>query len=258
MNTRFSMNGSLVTSLAALALMVITLLVTVPPLLGAVFGRSAQGTDPADRIAMHVEQHKELMDTYKARFNGRSVFFRPPPPPRRDPPPQVVETPVREEPKPPPPPPPGPPPPPTNYQGPGVAVVLGDRVLFRNTTGRDGGTWIAVGEEKDGIEVVATNAPRSVTVRHQRGEYEVPVFNWEMPFFQDSSMAGQPIPGLISAPSSPSSNDAAQQPSRPGQRTAPPPGAGRSRAVPTRSDASAREAAFEQGIEMPEDESPNK
>ena len=199
MNTRPSLSGSLVTSIIALVLLSVTVLASLPSVLAAAFGGGAGEKDPSDTIAALIDEHEALMATYQERFNGRSVFFRPPAPapPKREV--RVREEPKHEVPKPEPPP-PGPPPPPATYQGPAVSIVLGDKVLFKGPGGRSGGNWISVGEEVNGLKVLETNAPRSVRVSYQRGEYEVPVFNWDMPFFRDAEKAREPIESLIVTP----------------------------------------------------------
>lgn len=258
MGTRPTYSAPLVTSLAALALLAVALFMTVPPLLAAVFGGGARGVDPAKAIVALVEEHDRLMVDYQARFNGRSVFFRPPAPVRPTPTPPavpverpIVTPPQRQEPQ-------GPPPPPATYQGPPVIAVLGDRVLFRGAGARDAGQWIAVGEEVNGLKVLESNAPRSVRVAHQRGEYDVPLFNWDMPFFRDASEKGQPIPGLSNIPvtASTSSSSARTQPAQPA------PARDRTRAVATPPAATfeppvddaeaARQRADEQGVDLPD------
>lgn len=217
MNSRMTSNAPLITSIAAIGIIVLIAGTMLPPLFAATFGSSASGQDPSEQIAMHIDRHNQLRTEYEARFNGRSVFFRPQPPP---PPPRVVERP-REEPTPrrdptprEPPPEPGPP---ETYQGPPVSIVLGDQVMFQGGSARGPGTWIGVGEEKIGIEVLATNAPRSVTVRYQRGEYEVPVFDSATPFLLDSSMEGEALDGLILAPATPEEQADPEPPPSPGQ-----------------------------------------
>lgn len=205
MNARSSLNlnAPLITSVAALALLGITLATTLPPLLSAAFGGSTEGPEPSDTIAGLVQEHDELLTTYKERFIGRSAFFRPMPPPKPlPPPPKPQPKPDRDEP-PPQPVRPTPPPPPATYQGPPVSVVLGDKVLFKGSSTREASMWVKLGEEVNGLKVLAINAPKSVRVAHLRGEYDVPVFNWDMPFFRDASEARMPIEGLIITGGSP-------------------------------------------------------
>lgn len=255
MNMRQSLNGPLVTSIAAVSLLAIMLLATVPSLLAAAFGGGVRGQDPSDRIASHVQKHDELMTTYMERFNGRSVFFRPPAPVvAAPPPPPPKEEPKREE--PPPVRPTGPAPPPDKYQGPPVSIVLGDKVLFKGATARDSGLWISVGEEVNGLKVLETNAPKSVRVAYQRGEYDVPVFDWDMSFFRDPSEARKPMEGLIVIGTGQPSPPPQPQP-QPRNTT------GRERAVPVQpapeapeafdppmdDEEAMRRAAEEQGIE---------
>jgi hypothetical protein len=52
-----------------------------------------------------------------------------------------------------------------------VIFVVGDQVWFHN------GRHASVGEEVDGVKVIASDPPWSVTLLHAGREYEVPLFH---------------------------------------------------------------------------------
>ncbi len=120
------------------------------------------------------------------------MFFKPKPPPkpRATPPPKpaIVQ---RDEPKPPPT--PVEPSAPRTYQGPSIMFVLGDEVWFH------GGLRVSVGDEKDGVKVLASDAPWSVTLGHMGGEYTLDLFNFsrETPGLSEKpARSRKPVPGL--------------------------------------------------------------
>ena len=121
-----------------------------------------------------------------AKFNGRSAFFKPIPIPRARPEPKdpVINTP----PPPPPPIPTGPPPAPSSYLGPPMIALIGDEAWFRGSgSGMDSVIRIKVGEEKEGIKLVSTHEPTRATVEYRRGEYELDLFTYEEPFFEEEA-----------------------------------------------------------------------
>ncbi len=120
--------------------------------------------EEADPIALLQKDEGNLLETSRARFVGRSMYQLPPAPVRR---PKVVEQPKPVA----PPPDPGPPPPPASYTGPAPTSVFGDYVMF--STLSDADKRIKLGETKSGIKVLEINAPYSVKLGYQRGEYTV-------------------------------------------------------------------------------------
>ena len=136
-----------------------------------------------------LSKHREYAAVDIDRFNGRSAFYKPiqisrPRPPAPEP--VVVEVPQEPEPIVD----PGPPPPPARYTGPPLIAVIGDEAWFR-PSGASEIIRLQVGEEKDGLTLVNTIQPSMVTVQHRRGEYEVPLFTNEEPFFKDEA---PPVP----------------------------------------------------------------
>ena len=133
-----------------------------------------------------VAEYSTLVAADIAKFNGRSAFFKPIPIPRARPEPKdpVVYTP-------PPPPPPvetGPPPAPATYLGPPMIALIGDEAWFRGSgSGLDSVIRIKVGQEKEGIKLVSTEEPTRATVEYRRGEYEIDLFTYEEPFFEDEA-----------------------------------------------------------------------
>lgn len=140
----------------------------------------------ADPLAALTADSSSLLEKSRKRFDGRSMYTLPPMPVRR---PKVVET------KPvdlPPPPPPGPPPVPASYTGPQPTSVLGEYVFFATLTEDD--KRIKVGETKSGITVIAVNAPYSVKLGYQRGEFTVSLW----PKVEDRLLKGQVAPWRVS------------------------------------------------------------
>ena len=126
------------------------------------FGANA---DLSTTLESAVKKHEQLAKVDRDRFDGRSVFFMPPAPVRnvpKPPPPPKIEKPL--------------PPPapiiPQDYGGKKPISVLGPTVYFE-------GFQIKLGEEYDGIKVLGTNAPWSVKLGYQGGEYDVTL--WAKP-----------------------------------------------------------------------------
>ena len=119
----------------------------------------------ADPLAELAVQSTELLENSRKRFEGRSMYSLPPMPPRK---PRVVDLPKPVD-------PPkvdlGPAPPPALYTGPAPTSVIGNYVFF--ATLGDENKSIKVGESKNGISVISVNAPYSVKLGYQRGEYTV-------------------------------------------------------------------------------------
>jgi hypothetical protein len=189
-----TVNGTVLTSAAAIVIGGAVLLLNVPALLGAMLGRGAGAHDPSATIARLEAEHRDEMMVHQERFNGRSLFFRPLPPP-------PAPVPQRERPVAPPAPPvqapTGPPPPPATYGGPAPMNVLGETVWFRPRNPRELGLRIAVGQEVEGIRVVAVEPPWHVELAWQRGEYRVPIFNRKDSFFATVDDPHRPITGLV-------------------------------------------------------------
>lgn len=111
-----------------------------------------------------IEKHDSLVKVSVDRFTGRSLFTMPAPPPRPAPPPAAPVAP-------PPPPPPAPPPSaPSEYTGTKPTGMLGQMIFF----GSD--LTIQVGEEKNGIKIIAVEPPTNVRIGHMGGIYSVAVW----------------------------------------------------------------------------------
>ena len=175
MNTSlFKPNGPLLWSTTSIVLMVLVLAFTLPSLLVATFGFGPGDPEIETMLSSLMTEHEEQMTTYQARFNGRSVFFTPPPTPKPRPiPPIQLQESQRSEPV---------KPKPTEapvsktYTGPSIMGIFGEEVWFVGSSFQGEILRISVGEEKDGIKIISTNPPWSVTVQYDRGEYEVHLF----------------------------------------------------------------------------------
>lgn len=119
--------------------------------------------DPAAALANSLKKHEQLAKVDRDRFDGRSAFFMPPAPVRnipKPPPPPKIEKPL----------PPPAPVIPAEYGGKKPIAILGPIVYFDNFQ-------IKIGEESNGIKVLSTNAPWSVKLAHDGGEYEVSLWD---------------------------------------------------------------------------------
>lgn len=141
--------------------------------------------EEADPIALLQKDGGDLLETSRARFVGRSMYQLPPAPVRK---PKAVEQPKPVA----PPPDPGPPPPPATYAGPAPTSVFGDYVMF--STLSDADKRIKLGETKSGIKVLEINAPYSVKLGYQRGEYTVTLW----PRINESFLRGGMPAGTMS------------------------------------------------------------
>ena len=195
MERRWTPNQLVIANVATLLVALVILAVQLPAVLEAAFGPGLGTDEPREVVTQLIKVHDEEMERYQTRFNGRSFFFMPPrkPPPRQ---PRLVEkdtTPAE-------PPEPEEPPPSLVYTGPSVIGILGDEVWFRAPRAGKGGLRIRVGEEpREGITVLATNPPWSVTLAYQRGEYDIDVWKTDFPGIERSAPPRQPIPGLVDA-----------------------------------------------------------
>ena len=80
---RITVNTPLVVSLTAIVLAAIVALWQLPPVLGATI-TPRPGDDPMQaKMDQYLTAHQEDLVAYRARFDGRSLFFKPNPPPKR-------------------------------------------------------------------------------------------------------------------------------------------------------------------------------
>jgi len=186
--TRVPINIPLVASIIAIAFASLVMAAQLADLAGAVLTPRPREDPIRARIDNYLVEHADGMKTYRGRFDGRSLFFKPKPPvlPRK---PVIVDrTPA------PPPPEPGPEPPRLTYAGPSVSFVVGDEVWFHN------GLHASVGGEVDGVTIIASNPPWSVTLGYGGGEYPIELFKKKKLFRdQPTKTSNGPFPGLKSA-----------------------------------------------------------
>ena len=157
---------ALAVSVAGIVIGGVVLLRHVPPLATALLSGAPDPTRP-NGLNEVVERHDESAAVAKGRFDKRSFFFDPPAPrpkPQPAPPPPPPPPPIDTT-------PPPPPPPPAKYGGPKPYSIFGDMVFFSNKG------VIKLGEERDGVKVLAINAPWTVKLGWERGEYEESI--WE-------------------------------------------------------------------------------
>lgn len=155
--------------------------------------------EEADPIALLQKDGGDLLETSRARFVGRSMYQLPPAPVRR---PKIVEQPKPVA----PPPDPGPPPPPASYTGPAPTSVFGDYVMF--STLSDADKRIKLGETKSGIKVIEINAPYSVKLGYQRGEYTVTLWPRINESFLRGGMPAGTMSGIVEGGAAPASGTA--------------------------------------------------
>ena len=183
----------LIASAGSIVLAVVVVTVQLPAVLVAVLGSGMGNDEPQEVLAKLLKEHDTEVSTYQARFNGRSLFFKPPAPAPR---PRPVPPPRDEEIIPPPPRPPS-----TVYTGPSVVAILGDEVWFRSPRDGVSSLRIQVGDQQEGITVLAANAPWSVRLGYERGEYDIELFARTFPGLLDSPRPAERVPGLRDAPS---------------------------------------------------------
>ena len=176
----------LLLSTVALVVAGIVLVVPLPGLLAAMFTPNIGQDSAGENIQAYLAAHDRDLTTYRERFEGRSLFFRPRAPVRLPP-----EQTVRKEPDVA----PLPPSIPTTYGGPAVIAVIGDQVWFK---GKDN-LNLRVGEEGAGVKVLATNPPWTVKLAYAGGEYDVPVFKDYQTKFSSNSLTERPTPGIVFA-----------------------------------------------------------
>jgi hypothetical protein len=173
--------------LAGLALIMVAAAVAGVGVLSLLTTLLTFGSDvePSSALKDSLQKHEQLAKLDRDRFDGRSAFFMPP-------------APVRPVPKPPPPPkdvkPPEPPAPiiPAEYTGKKPIAVLGPTVYFDSFQ-------VKVGEESNGIKVIATNAPWSVKLGHEGGVYDVPIWPQKKEEFFSGKWPTSRTPGIESS-----------------------------------------------------------
>ena len=187
--TRLTINIPLVASIIAIAFASLVMAVQLVDLAGAVLTPHPREDPIRARIDDYLVEYADGMNTYRDRFDGRSLFFKPKPPPPLPRKPAVVErAPVAPA------LPPGPELPPKTYPGPSVSFVVGDEVWFHN------GLHASVGEEIDGVTIIASNPPWTVTLGYGGGEYPIEIFK-KKNLFRDhiEKTSNGSFPGLKSA-----------------------------------------------------------
>ncbi len=191
--TRLPFNVPLVASVIAIAYASLVMVAQLSELAGAVL-TPRPGEDPTQaRIDAYLAEHADGMNTYRARFDGRSLFFkpkRPPPPPRpvveRTSPVERPSTPLPD---------PGPP---MTYGGPSIRFVVGDEVWFHD------GVHASVGETVNDVTIIASDPPWTVTLGYAGGEYPIELFERKELFRdQPNKTSSATFPGLKSVRSEP-------------------------------------------------------
>ena len=200
-----ALRGPLGASLAALAIIAIFLLVMMPSVYRSAWTMFSDDEDQSENMDQLIAAHDRNMETDIDRFNGRSLFYLPPV--KRRPPPPPPPKPVDDSPPPPPPPPPKPIFP-ANYTGPALIAILGDEAWFRkNSTELDPTTRIKTGCAQHGIEVISTNAPRSIRVMYNGGgPYEVELIDLDVDPFQSAAALNMPR-GVLESSETPEDDD---------------------------------------------------
>lgn len=178
----------LLLSIVGLVVAGIVLVVPLPGLLAAMFTTSIGQDSAGENMQAYLAAHDRDLATYRERFEGRSLFFRPPAPAVKPPPyKQALEEKPAE---------PLPPPPiPMTYGGPVVIAVIGDEVWFKSKDN----LRLRVGEEGAGVKVLASNPPWTVNLAYAGGEYDVPVFKDYQTEFSSNSLTERPTPGIVFA-----------------------------------------------------------
>ena len=189
--TRLSINIPLVASVVAIAFASLVMAAQLADLAEAVLTPRPREDPTRARIDSYLAEHADAMNTYRGRFDGRSVFFKPkppPPPPRK--PALVDRTPVTA--------PPGPTAPPAIYPGPSISFVLGNEVWFHD------GLHASVGEAVNGVTIIASDPPWTVTLGYGGGEYPIKLFERKELFAdRPTETSDGSFPGLKSVRSEP-------------------------------------------------------
>ncbi len=183
--SRWSINIPLLASVAAVVFAVIVMSVQLSSLASAMLTPRLEDDPTRARLDEYLVEHEIGLAAYRDRVEGRSLFTKPRPYPReQEPAPKVVDRGPVE-----PPPPPKPVGPPKVYPGPSILFVLGDEVWFHN------GMHVSVGEESDGVTVIASDAPWSVTLGYAGGEYDIDLFK-KSTLFDGERPSRTPLVGL--------------------------------------------------------------
>ncbi len=177
----------LLLSTAGLVVAGIVLVVPLPGLLAAMFTTSIGDDSASENMQAYLVAHDRDLATYRERFEGRSLFFRPPAPAVKPAPKPRSENKTEA--------PPTPPPIPMTYGGPAVIAVIGDQVWFKSKDNLK----LRVGEEGAGVKVLASNPPWTVKLAYAGGEYDVPVFKDYQTTFSSNSLTERPTPGIVFA-----------------------------------------------------------
>ena len=178
-------NRPLLLSVVCVGIAAIVLLVPLPGLVAAMFTTSLGQEGAGDNMLAYLATHETDLETYRQRFDGRSLFSRPPAPPiAAPPPPPTVEIPDAPKPE---------PTAPRLYAGPSVIGIIGDQVWFKDDL------KLRVGEEGNGVKVLASDPPWTVRLAHGGGEYDVPIFKDYQTEFSSGSLADEPTPGVVVA-----------------------------------------------------------
>ncbi len=165
----------------------IVLVAPLPGLLAAMFTTSIGQDSAGETMQAYLAAHDRDLATYRERFEGRSLFFRPPAPAVKPAPKPRSENKPEA---------PAPPPPiPMTYGGPAVIAVIGDQVWFKSKDN----LRLRVGEEGSGVKVLASNPPWTVKLAYAGGEYDVPVFKDYQTTFSSNSLTERPTPGIVFA-----------------------------------------------------------
>ena len=176
------MRGPLGWSVSAICVIILFCIFTISTLITPLANWGEDLPANTQTISL-IEKHNEYASIDIARFNGRSAFFkaipiRKPPPPYTPPPPRDPE-PEPEAPR--------TPPPPATYMGPPLIAIIGDEAWFRGSgSGFDAVIRLQTGQEKNGLMLVGTQEPTLAIVQHRGGDYTLPLFTAEEPFFLDS------------------------------------------------------------------------
>ncbi len=183
--TRLTINVPVVASIVAIAIASLVMATQLIELAAAVLTPNPRLDATRARIDDYLVEHADSMKMYGARFDGRSLFFKPKPP--RKPPRKIVQR--DETPKP-----VAPPPktgPPATYPGPSVKFVVGDEVWFHD------GLHASVGEEVDGVTIIASDPPWTVKLGYGGGEYDIKLFEKKKLFKdQPRETTSRSFPGL--------------------------------------------------------------
>jgi hypothetical protein len=157
-------------SLAALLLVVVFALVTIPSLLVAAFGPAPRDQAVAQRLVAATNRNSHHMQQLPDVFNGRSAFFPPPAlhPPRNI---QIIDSGKTGDIK------PEVPPCPDRYTGPTMIGFVGDEVWFKPRTAREQVLRIPIGHADADLTVLSMNMPWDARVNLNGCTYDLSLWN---------------------------------------------------------------------------------